>query len=191
MSSKQSFEKMLTGGHPNSLGNTVDVVSIILTDKFRLDELYDCYFSDDEVVRLRVSSAMKRICQAQPKWLVPYLDKLLDDISRIDQASTQWTLARLFLWLQGEMSVDQKQRATNILQRNLDKNNDWIVQNYTIETLGAWAKTDANLVNWLLPRLERLAKSERKSVAGRAKKMLASLNAGILQPGITVVESKP
>lgn len=48
-----SFEQKLTGGHPNSLGNTVEVVDIILADKKRLDELYQCYFSDDAVVRLQ------------------------------------------------------------------------------------------------------------------------------------------
>lgn len=115
---------MLTDGHPNSLGNTVQVVDIILADKTRLDELYKCYFSDDEIVRLRVSNAMKRICKEHPEWLLPYLDKLLKDISKINQASTQWTLAQLFLWLQNEMTSDQKERATEILQGNLESTNE-------------------------------------------------------------------
>ncbi len=177
MNSIESFEQLLTGGHPNSLGNTIEVVGMVLADKSRLDELYQCYFSNDEVVRLRVSSSMKRICREQPKWLVPYLDKLLNEVSKINQASTQWTLAILFLWLQNEMTTDQKRKATDILQKNLDKSDDWIVQNYTIETLGTWAKKDIALKNWLLPRLESFVTSSRKSVAGRAKKISLKLNA--------------
>lgn len=49
------FEEMLTGGHPNSLGRTVEVVDAVLADRARLARLYACYFSDDEVVRLRTS----------------------------------------------------------------------------------------------------------------------------------------
>lgn len=162
---------MLSGGHPNSLGDTIKVVNIVLADKSRFNELYRCYFSQDAVVRLRVSSAMKRICKEHPEWLVPYLDKLLHDISRIDQASTQWTLAILFLWLEHDMSHDQKAQAVGILQHNLDTSDDWIVQNTTMETLAIWAQEDDSLEKWLLPRLEAFTKSSRKSVAGRAKKL--------------------
>ena len=59
----ESFESMLTGGHPNSLGRTEEVVDLVLAEQERLSDLYSCYFSADEIVRLRVSSAMKRVTQ--------------------------------------------------------------------------------------------------------------------------------
>jgi hypothetical protein len=170
-----TFEEMLTGGHPNSLGNTVEVVNQILADRKKLDDLYQCYFSDDEVVRLRVSNAMKRICKEHPDWLVQYIDKFLKDISKINQASAQWTLAQLFLWLKNDMSEKQFETAKEILKSNLEKSDDWIVQNTTIETLSTWAKNDEKLRLWIIPRLESFSKSDRKSVAGRAKKMLNTL----------------
>lgn len=170
-----NFELLLTGGHPNSLGKTIEVVDIVLADKSRLQELYQCYFSKDEVVRLRVSNAMKRICREHPEWLVPYLNKFLTEIAEINQASTQWTLAQLFLWLENDMTNTQRAKATEILKRNLLENTDWIVQNTTIETLGNWAKNDKELKKWLIPHLEDFSKTGRKSVANRAKKMLLSL----------------
>ena len=176
MSDQRSFEEILTGGHPNSLGNTVEVVAFVLADRSRFEELYRCYFSADAVVRLRTSNAMKRICKEQPDWLVPYLDRFLSEIAAIDQASTQWALAQLFLQLQGAMTAEQRRRAIAIMQRNLDRSDDWIVQNATIETLGTWARTDADLKAWLLPRLARFATSSRKSVAGRAQKTLQLLD---------------
>ena len=39
------FETMLSGGHPNSLGRTVEVVAAVLDDPARLDELFSCYFN--------------------------------------------------------------------------------------------------------------------------------------------------
>ena len=43
---------MLTGGHPNSLGRTIEVVETVLADEARMEELFGCYGSVDEVVRL-------------------------------------------------------------------------------------------------------------------------------------------
>ena len=86
----QSFEVMLTGGHPNSLGNTVEVVDTVLAHSEKLEELYACYFSSDETVRLRTSNALKRVSKERPEWLIPYIDGLLRDVSQIEaQASTE------------------------------------------------------------------------------------------------------
>ena len=64
----ENFESILSGGHPNSLGRTVEVVDLVLEDRARLAELYQCYFSSDEIVRLRVSSAFKRVTTEHPDW---------------------------------------------------------------------------------------------------------------------------
>ena len=72
-----TFESMLSGGHPNSLGRTLEVVQIILSEPDKLDELYSCYSSSDEVVRLRTSSVFKRISEKHSDWLAPFIDRLL------------------------------------------------------------------------------------------------------------------
>ena len=138
--SSETFEEMLKGGHPNSLGRTIEVVDIVLANPTRLDELYNCYFSADEVVRLRTSNALKRISREHPSWLIPYIDKFINEISKIDQASTQWTLANLFQTLFVHMNPEQKVQAQAILKRNLESHTDWIVLNNTMQTLGDWSK---------------------------------------------------
>ncbi len=47
----ESFEQMLTGGHHNSLGRTLEVVDAILAHPEKLEELYNCYFSSNDEVR--------------------------------------------------------------------------------------------------------------------------------------------
>ncbi|XGW00283.1 MAG: hypothetical protein ACAF41_15270 [Leptolyngbya sp. BL-A-14] len=175
MSTGESFETMLTGGHPNSLGRTIEVVDFVLADPAKFSELYQCYFSNDEIVRLRTSNAIKRIAREKPEWLIPYIDKLISEIAIIDQASAQWTLANLFQTLSGFMSEEQKHHAQDILKQNLETSTDWIVLNNTMETLSEWAVTDPGLKEWLLLQLERLSNDRRKSVAGRAKKIRAKL----------------
>lgn len=168
----ETFEELLTGGHPNSLGNTMQVVEIILENNERFDELYQCYFSQDEVVRLRVSNAMKRICKVKKELLLPYLDRFLEEIAQIQQASTQWTLAQLFQELEADFSEKQKIQATKTLQKNLENSQDWIVLNHTMQTLSDWSKANEALKNWLHPHLNQLSKDSRKSVAKRAQKLL-------------------
>ena len=58
---KDKFKTMLSGGHPNSLGRTLEVVDIVLNNKNNLIYLFECYLSNDATVRLRVSNAFKRI----------------------------------------------------------------------------------------------------------------------------------
>ncbi|MCG8390531.1 MAG: hypothetical protein MJA30_33585 [Cytophagales bacterium] len=170
-----NFEERLKGGHPNSLGNTIEVVEEVLDKNVLFDELFQCYFSHDEVVRLRTSNAIKRICKEEKKLLVPYIGQLLADISQIDQASTQWTLSQLFGLLEKDMSAAQIEQATEIMKANLKNHTDWIVLNTTMDTLGSWSKRDDELKSWLIPHLERLTTDGRKSVAKKAGKILEQL----------------
>ena len=132
-------------------------------------------YSQDEVVRLRVSNGMKRICKTYPSLLVPYLDRFLTEVVAIDQPSAKWTLAQLFGMLRKDMTDEQIEAAKNIMKENLTNGKDWIVLNQTMHTLAQWSKTDSELRHWLEPHLERLALDERKSVAGRAKKILSGM----------------
>ena len=171
----ESFESMLTGGHPNSLGRTVEVVQCVLDQPDRFAELFACYGSDDPVVRLRTSSAMKRVEAEHHLLLVPYIDRFIDEIGELDQASAQWTLAQMFNRLASDMTAKQRAAALKILQRNIEHHNDWIVLNTTMETLAEWGRKDPPLLKWLGPHLRRLSLDRRKSVKRRAVKLLTAL----------------
>lgn len=168
----EAFETMLSGGHPNSLGRTIEVVERVLASPDRFDELYRCYRSDDEVVRLRVSNAMRRVEAECHDLLVPYIDRYIEEIGELDQPSAQWTLAKLFEALEPDMTARQKAAATAVMKRNLAEHGDWIVLNNTMEALSNWSREDSELARWLEPHLERLTSDPRKSVARRAQKLL-------------------
>ena len=170
-----SFEKALSGGHPNSLGNTVQVVDAVLADESRFAELFECYFSEDPVVRLRVSNAMKRIAKEKPHLPIQFMDRFLTEVARIDQASAQWTLAQLFLILEKKLTLAQKEQATKIMKSPLKSQEDWIVLNQTMNTMGKWAKKDEDLKKWLLPVLKQRSGDNRKSVANTATKWVKQL----------------
>ena len=177
MSSHEAFAVMLTGGHHNSLGRTVEVVAIVLDDQTQFEQLFECYFQDDELVRLRTSNAMKRIWRQRPEWFIPYLDRFLTEVSQVEQPSTRWTLAQLFRELDRYLTLQQRQQATELLRHNLEVCDDWIVISQSLQTLAKWARKDDGLKEWLLPVLMRFSRDPRKSVGGQAQNLFDKLYA--------------
>ena len=171
----EPFADMLKGGHPNSLGRTGEVVGIVLADCARLEELFATMADPDEVVRMRVGDALEKVCREQPGWFIAHVDRLISDLGKIEQPSVQWHVAQMLQHVHGDLSHDQAQQGTELLQRNLSRSTDWIVLNVTMDALAAWADRDTPLADWLAPELERLRQDERKSVSRRASKHLAEL----------------
>ena len=173
----EPFTDMLSGGHPNSLGRTVEVVDQVLSEPDRIQELLDAYHNEDPVVRLRVSSAFKRIEQGNHDLMMQHLDAFLDRVIDLPhlgaQPSAQWTVAQICLAVTKDLSQAQYDRAKAHLMSNLDTMNDWIVLAQTMETLSQWAVTDRPLAQWVKPRLELRTEDPRPSVNKKAGKSLA------------------
>jgi hypothetical protein len=145
---------------------------LVLDDRGRLSELFDCVFSDDEVVRMRATDALEKVCREHPEWLGPYVDGMLSDLAAIEQPSVQWHLVQMI----GELDLGPKQRrrAVTILKDNLEKAGDWIVLNYSIEVFARFVELDASLRPYFIEQLEKLRHSRHRSVAKRASKILSS-----------------
>lgn len=74
-------------------------------------------------------------------------------------------------------SVDQpqQQKAKKLPKANLADWDDWIVLSNTMDALAEWSIDDTPLRNWLIPKLGALQVDRRRSVSGRAKKLLEKL----------------
>lgn len=170
-----SFEDMLTGGHPNSLGHTLDVVAAVSAAPQRLRELIDTFTSDDEVVRLRVSSSLKRLSRLDQELFAASMDYYLDAIEGLAQPSAQWTRAQIALEMDTVLTVAQRNRLTTALKGQMEGSADWIVIANTLTTLVSWAARDADLARWLIPHVQRHAQDSRKTVSAVARRALEDL----------------
>jgi hypothetical protein len=79
-------------------------------------------------------------------------------------------LARLTL------NTKDKATAIGILKRNLSKSKDWTVINWTLDSLAKFARHDARLRQWFIGVLRQYQASNYKSIASRARKLLAQLD---------------
>lgn len=175
MSKQEPLKAILIGGNPRSLARTEEVVMLVLENRIRLHELYDCLLEDDEIVRMRASDALEKVCRQRPAWVQAYVPQLLTEIAPIDQASVQWHLAQIL----GEVELTPPQRAAacRILKRNLAEKKDWIVVNYSMETLAKLSRDDGQLQTEMLVILKELVSDPHKSIVARARKLIAALEA--------------
>lgn len=138
-----------------------------------MKRLFATLQSKDEWVRMRAGDALEKICREHPEWFKPYVERLLTEVAKIDQPSVQWHLAQML----GEMELtsDEYRRGKTILKRNLQRSDDWIILNVTMQQLFDWAHGDLTLRRWLAPELKRLSKDSRSSVKKRAVRLAAAL----------------
>jgi hypothetical protein len=166
-----AIEALLTGGDPRSLRNAAIVIDAASRQPGRLAELVQCVFSPHEIIRMRSSDALEKVCRAHPGVLRPFVPRLLGEMSRIEQASVQWHLAQILT----EVELDEAEQtaAITILEHNLDTSGDWIVTNLTLQALATFARTRPAARARLIERLHHYQDSPYKSVSSRARKLLA------------------
>jgi hypothetical protein len=122
---------------------------------------------------MRASDALEKIARDQPVRFASYRRRLLTEIAEIDQPSVQWHLAQIFAEI--ELTPKQRDLAVSVLKRNLERYDDWIVINLTLEALAHFAHEDAGLRRELIPTLQRHQSDPRKAVAKRATNLLRDL----------------
>lgn len=172
----EDFNEILAvGGKSNSLGRVNDVIEIVLHDKGRLKELYDCLLDDNAWVRMRAADAIEKICRQHPEWLVSYIDKFQAKFATNSQASIQWHLAQIYR--QVDLTNEQKQNTISWLFDLLSNTEvDWIVAANAMDTLVQFTQ-DGNI-----PKEQTIAyikiqqKHKSKSVVKRANKLLAAID---------------
>lgn len=165
-----SLKEILSGGDPRSLKGVDETINLVTKDRKKISQLFDLLFETDPVLVMRVSDALEKICRENPAWFTEYIDRLLNDVSRIKQPSVQWHLAQMF----SELRLDnqQKSEAIEIMKSNLAHTDDWIVTNLTLESLANFVRRGDLKSSDFLAIVKRYESSNHKSVTHRAEKLI-------------------
>ncbi len=169
-------EMLAAGGRSNSLGRVDEVIGSVLDDRHRLEELYACLFDDDAWIRMRAADALEKVCRRQPGWLLPFVDRFLDELGSSTQASIRWHLAQVYR--QVDLTPDQQRRATRWLQELLcTEDVDWIVAANAMDTLAQFTRDGAFPAADLVALVHVQQRHRSRAVVRRADKLLAALSA--------------
>jgi len=168
----ESFTEMLAvGGKSNSLGRVNEVIELVLHDRSRLDELYECLFDEDAWTRMRAADALEKVCRAHPDWLQPYVDRFSKELATSSQPSIQWHLAQIYR--QVDLTSGQKEKAISWLKMLLStKEVDWIVAANAMDTLVHFVQDGSVAKSDVVTLLKVQQQHTSKSVVRRATKHL-------------------
>ena len=172
----ETFADMLrVGGKTNSLGKANEVIDIVLHDKSRLDELYECMFHEDAWARMRAADAFEKVCRVHPEWVLTYVDRFPDELATSSQPSIQWHLAEIYG--QVDLTSEQKAFAINWLKLRLSSPEvDWIVAANAMKTLAQFTQDGSVSDAEFIPLLKIQQSHKSNAVVKRASKLLDSLS---------------
>ena len=170
-----SFEQSLKGGHPNSLGITLEVVDAVLGNTDKMEDLFLCYQSDDETVRLRTSNVFKRIFRAKLELFKQWKKRFIKEVAEIDQPSAKWTSIKILNELFDQLDEKEKTQSVEICLRYLRNEEDWIVINQSLNFI----RNHLERFDFKDPEMMKLLKNfvddERKSISKNAEKLIKIL----------------
>ncbi len=172
----ENFAEMFAvGGKSNSLGRVDEVIGLVLDEKSRLDELYDCLFDEDAWVRMRAADALEKVCREHPDWMLPYVDRFSKELTTSNQPSIQWHLAQIYQ--QVYLTNEQKSLAINWLKGLLSsKEVDWIVAANAMDTLAQFVQSESFSKPEFIILLKIQQQHKSKTVVKRASKLLERLS---------------
>jgi HEAT repeat protein len=125
---------LAVGGHRNSLGRSGELVELLGNNPARVKELFACLSDDDAWVRMRAVDAFEKVVAARPKVGLPFVDRILGELTHREQPSVQWHVAQLLAEL--DLTASQRRRAIAWLQQRIATTDvDWIVASNTMKTL--------------------------------------------------------
>jgi len=174
MKTEQFLDILAAGEKTNSLGRTNEVIDTVLRDQSRLEELYQCLFSQDAWVRMRAADALEKVCREHPDWILPYIDRLARDFSTSTQASIQWHMAQIYRQVH-LTDAQQKMAATWLAQLLSHKDADWIAAANAMDTLAQFTKNGRYPAAKMIDLLHVQKQHKSNAVIKRATKYLAEL----------------
>lgn len=168
---QESFADIFkAGGNMNSLGRADEVVSTVLQNKSKLQELYECMHHDDAWVRMRAVDSIEKVCRVHPEWIESYIDTLITDFSSSTQSSILWHLAQMYA--QVKLTPSQKEVIIVWLKNLLStKDIDWIVAANAMDTLARFTSDGLIPQSEALHLLEVQKQHKSNAVVKRATKL--------------------
>ena len=116
----------LKGGDLRSIGRAGEVVEDILANPALFAEVFEGILDDDPRVRMRSADALEKVSSKHPEYLQPFKNRLINEVSRIEQQEVRWHVAQMFSYL--EVSGSERDDIVSLLLSYLDTNGSGIVK---------------------------------------------------------------
>ena len=167
------FFRKLIGGDLRSIGRAEEVAQDILQDPKLFGEVFEGLLDDDPRVRMRSADALEKISSRHPEYLQPFKNRLINEISKIEQQEVRWHVAQMFSYL--EVNRTERDEIVRILLSYLDTDKSKIVKVCSMQTLTDFADKDEAIRFPVIGKLREIVEIGSPAMVNRAKKLLARL----------------
>jgi hypothetical protein len=166
------IKKLLSGNDRRSIGSSNEVVTMVNKNEKLFDELFNCLYSDDKIIRMRAADAIQKIVESKQAIIKDYKDAVLNEISKIEQQEVRWHVAQLIPHL-GLTAADTI-IAFKFLNEYL-KDNSKIVITFSMQALADLIVVNPSLKTKVIGIIEWQMKKGSPAILSRGRKLLKKL----------------
>ena len=163
----------LTGGDLRSIGKAEEVVEDILRNPSLFTEVFDGMLHEDPRVRMRSADALEKVTKIHPEFLQPFKNRLINEISEIQQQEVRWHVAQMFSYL--VLTKSDMKNIITILFSYIDSSNSNIVKVFSLQTLADIAMKDPSFKPKVIEKLKQMVNSGSPAIVNRCNKLINKL----------------
>jgi hypothetical protein len=163
----------LKGGDLRSKGKSEEVVADILNNPFIFGEVFYGMVHDDPAVRMRAADAIEKVSRLHPEYLKAYKQRLIHEISKIEQQEVRWHVAQMFSYF--DLNDREKELIVDLLFSWLEESSSNIVRVNSMQTLSNMAEENREIRLKVIEKLKEIVQNGSPSMVSRGKKLIKKL----------------
>jgi hypothetical protein len=168
----ESILRKLEGGDRRSIGRVSEVVAEALSNPALFEVLFEGMLNEDPILRMRCADAVEKITAKHPTYLRPFKDRLIEEVSPINQPEVRWHVAQMFSRL--ELNGDDRKAVLEVLLGYLGDESK-IVKTFAMQALADLAAGDVSIRPQVIDLLEELTRTGSPAMKSRGRKLLGNL----------------
>jgi hypothetical protein len=169
---KMNFEFELSKGKQNSLGETLKVVDFIKKNPKKVEDLFQCFYSENSLVAMRAMNGVKRIIKDDKKVFLKNKDRFLNQFSNSKHNVVKLGLITIYFDFLNHFEEKEVSKIKTIVLNWTKNSSDWMILAQGMKLLEKLSKSDKSLKLKLIEVAKRLKNDERKVVRTKAQKIL-------------------
>jgi hypothetical protein len=172
MTPPKNILNRLTGGDRRSIGQSNEVVALVLKRPALFPELMQGLRNSDTLIRMRAADAAEKVSLQRPDLLEPFKSKLLRLLDEATEQELRWHLARMVPRL--HLSKKDRQRAAFAFRLYMSDQSS-IVKTSAMQALADLASADHELMPEVRKLLTTPTKNGTAAMRARGRKLLRQM----------------
>jgi hypothetical protein len=169
-----SIYDLLKGNDLRSIGKSNEVVSLVTSNPFLFDEVFDGIFHEDKVIRARCADAVEKIAKKFPGYIQKKKYVILKNLYEFKQKEVIWHIALIL----GYLNLNKKETDRVIVQlfKWLNSSDSIFVKVSCMQTLAEHAIKDRKLVKTVRDEIEKQMINGTPAIKARGRHLLADFD---------------